>query len=323
MSYSVVVPTVGRESLRVLLHALLTAVGEGPGPAPHEIIVVDDRPRPGAPLPLPPPVDGLEIRVLRSGGRGPAAARNTGWRAAATEWVAFLDDDVVPEPGWPARLAADLANLPSTVAGSQGGVTVPLPDDRRPTDWERGTAGLADADWITADMAYRRGVLAELGGFDERFRRAYREDADLALRALDAGHRLVRGTRQVTHPVRPAGFWASVRAQAGNADDILMWRVHGRGWRTRAGEGRGLLREHLLATAASTLTLAATLVALSTPRERKPAKLSSRASARTGLPTRATHTAQDRLPLWGGRLGRADSPGVRELATATALVSGG
>ena len=28
-------------------------------------------------------------------GRGPAAARNAGWRAAAaTEWVAFLDDDV-------------------------------------------------------------------------------------------------------------------------------------------------------------------------------------------------------------------------------------
>lgn len=145
----------------------------------------------------------------------------------------------MPEPGWPARLAADLAALPPEAAGSQGRVTVPLPDDRPPTDWERNTAGLADADWITADMAYRRRVLAGLGGFDERFRRAYREDADLALRALDAGHALVRGERRVTHPVRPAGFWASVRAQAGNADDVLMWRVHGTSWRTRAGEGRG------------------------------------------------------------------------------------
>lgn len=260
MSHTVVVPTIGRESLRATLRALLASLENGPGPAPHEIIVVDDRPAPGAPLPLPPS-EGPVIRVIRSGGRGPAAARNAGWRAAATEWIAFLDDDVVPGPGWPARLAADLADLPPGVGGSQGRVTVPLPDDRPPTDWERNTAALAGADWITADMAYRRRVLAGLGGFDERFRRAYREDADLALRALDAGHGLVLGERRVTHPVRPAGFWASVRAQAGNADDVLMWRVHGPSWRTRAGEGRGLLRRHVLTTAAGLLALAAVPVA--------------------------------------------------------------
>ena len=42
------------------------------------------------------------------------------------------------------------------------------------------------ASWITADMTYRRSALAEVGGFDERFPRAFREDADLALR-LQAG----------------------------------------------------------------------------------------------------------------------------------------
>ncbi|MUN40861.1 HAD-IIIA family hydrolase [Actinomadura litoris] len=261
MSCTVVIPTIGRASLRVTLDALLTALEHGPGPAPHEIIVVDDRPGPGAPLPLPPSA-GHGVRVIRSGGRGPAAARNAGWRAATTEWVAFLDDDVVPEPAWPARLAADLAGLPPRVAGSQGRLTVPLPEDRRPTDWERCTAALAGADWITADMAYRRGVLAALGGFDERFRRAYREDADLALRVLDAGHGLVAGDRRLRHPVRPAGFWASVRAQAGNADDVLMRRVHGPGWRERAGEGRGLLRRHAATTAAGLLALAAAPAAL-------------------------------------------------------------
>ncbi|XRQ14953.1 HAD-IIIA family hydrolase [Actinomadura welshii] len=258
-----VIPTIGRESLRVTLHALFAGEpgepGE-PGGAPHEhlreIIVVDDRPAPGAPLPLPPSA-GPEIRVIRSGGRGPAAARNAGWRAAGTEWVAFLDDDVVPEPGWAARLAADLAGLAPHVGGSQGRVTVPPPEGRAPTDWERNTAALAGAEWITADMAYRRGVLAGAGGFDERFRRAYREDADLALRVMDAGHGLVVGERRVTHPVRPAGFWASVRAQAGNADDVLMWRVHGSSWRERAGEGRGMLRRHVLTTAAAVLAAGA------------------------------------------------------------------
>jgi HAD superfamily hydrolase (TIGR01662 family) len=248
VTYSVVVPTIGRPSLRVLIEALTT----GDGPAPAEIIVVDDRVRPHAAV-YPRP----GIRVLRSGGRGPAAARNAGWRAATAEWVVFLDDDVVPAPGWRSQVAADLAGLPAEVAGSQGTVEVPLPTGRRPTDWERNTAGLAGASWITADMAYRRSALAETGGFDERFRRAYREDADLALRVAAAGHRLVRGARRVTHPVRPAGFWASVRAQAGNADDVLMRRLHGPGWRDRAGEHRGRFPWHVATTAAGLTALAA------------------------------------------------------------------
>ncbi|GLW67396.1 haloacid dehalogenase [Actinomadura rubrobrunea] len=254
--YTVVIPTVGRASLRTLLDALLDAAAADPGGAPAEILVVDDRARPGAPLPLPSAA-GRDLRVLRSGGRGPAAARNVGWRAAATEWAAFLDDDVVPAPDWTAKAAADLADQPGDVGGSQGAVAVPPPEGRRPTDWERGTAGLADASWITADMAYRRRVLAEVGGFDERFRRAYREDADLALRVMAAGHRLVRGARTVTHPVRPAGFWTSVRAQAGNADDVLMRRLHGRDWRRRAGETPGRFRRHLLTTASGLLAAAA------------------------------------------------------------------
>ena len=51
---------------------------------------------------------------------------------------------------------------------------MPLPDGRRPTDWERSTAGLQDARWATADMAFARGALEAVGGFDERFPRAYR-----------------------------------------------------------------------------------------------------------------------------------------------------
>src|SRR5262249_47377148 len=32
--------------------------------------------------------------------RGPAAARNTGWRAARTALIAFVDADCEPQPGW-------------------------------------------------------------------------------------------------------------------------------------------------------------------------------------------------------------------------------
>lgn len=243
---SIVIPTIGRESLGRLLSALAAER--------DRVIVVDDRPGPAEPL-----QGAAEVTVLRSGGRGPAAARNMGWRAAQTPWVVFLDDDVLPDPGWLSVLAADLhAAEQARAAGSQGVITVPHPRDRRPTDDERRTLGLADARWITADMAYRRTVLVETGGFDERFRRAYREDSDLALRITLAGHRIVRGLRRSTHPVAADPGWAgSVRAQIGNRDNALMRRKHGRRWRRLIGEGPGRLPAHVATTAAGVAGIAA------------------------------------------------------------------
>src|SRR3954470_9973414 len=242
---TVVVPTIGRPSLDVLLDALATAAG----PRPAELVLVDDRP---TGVPLEPERPGLPpVRVVRTGGGGPAAARNLGWRTAHTSWIAFLDDDVVPDPDWYEKLADDLAALPADVAGTQGRVRVPLPEGRRPTDWERGTAGLTTSAWITADLAYRRAALAAVGGFDERFPRAFREDSDLALRVMDTGSTLTRGRRWTTHPVRPVDRWVSVRVQAGNADDVLMRRLHGPTWRERADAAVGRRPRHLAVNAAA------------------------------------------------------------------------
>jgi len=240
MSFDVVVPTVGRKSLVRLLEAL---AGGSPG-VPGRVLVVDDRRDRGRPLPL----SGFQAEVIPGRAAGPAAARNLGWRRARSEWVAFLDDDVVPGPAWVADLLADLNGLPREVAATQGRIVVPMPAGRRPTDWERNVRGLETARWATADMAYRREVLAEVGGFDERFPRAYREDADLGLRVVAAGYRIVRGRRVVSHPVRPAGRFVSVRLQAGNADDVLMRALHGRGWRERAGVPAGRRPRHLVVT---------------------------------------------------------------------------
>ena len=181
-------------------------------------------------------------------GRRAGGGRNLGWRRASAEWVAFLDDDVVPGPSWLGALARDLDGLGPEVAASQGRVRVPMPAGRRPTDWERNVQGLETAQWATADMAYRRSVLEEVGGFDERFPRAYREDADLGLRVVRAGHRIVVGDRVVLHPVRAAGWSVSLRLQAGNADDVLMRALHGPGWRAAAGVPRGRRGRHLAVT---------------------------------------------------------------------------
>lgn len=261
----VVVPTLGRPSLSLLLDALARTEQAAPGTSVlGHVYLVDDRPGGRGRLAVDGMADVLagRVHVLAGPGTGPAAARNAGWRRSGAPWVAFLDDDVVPSPTWAADLGTDLVGLALDVAASQGRIRVPLPEDRRPTDWERNVAGLAQARWITADLACRVAALDAVGGFDERFPRAYREDADLAVRLMRGGWRLEQGRRQTTHPVGPSRPWVSVSRQAGNADDALMAALHGRGWRREVGAPGGRLRRHL----AVTLAGAGALVGLATGR---------------------------------------------------------
>jgi hypothetical protein len=256
MNVSVVIPSVGRPSLAGVLSALTP-------PGAVEVLVVDDRRPAWGPLPTGP----SPARVLTGGGVGPAAARNLGWRVARHPWVVFLDDDVVPDPDWLRRLDADL-DVPADVGGVQGRIRVPLPADRRPTDWERTTHGLSRGKWITADMAYRREALAAVGGFDERFPRAYREDAELAYRVTRAGWRLIVGRRWVTHPVRAEGRCVSLRAQRGNADDALLRRLYGRRWRRIVDVPPGRRARHAAATVAGAAALACGAAAARSGRRR-------------------------------------------------------
>lgn len=245
--FDVVIPTIGRPSLA----ALLNSIAGVQGPLPQRIVLVDDRRDASSPLTLDDVDAQLRERVaiVRGKAIGPAAARNSGWHVCDAPWIAFLDDDVIVRENWLELLVSDIQSLQAGDAGSQGNVHVPLPKDRAPTDWERNVGGLASSAWITADMVYRRAVLEQLGGFDERFRRAYREDADFALRVFAAGYTIARGSRSIDHPVRPADSWVSVRLQAGNADDVLMSAIHGKRWRERASAPPGRWPYHLATVA--------------------------------------------------------------------------
>jgi HAD superfamily hydrolase (TIGR01662 family) len=55
--------------------------------------------------------------------------------------------------------------------------------------------------------------------------------------------------------VRPVDRWVSLRVQAGNADDVLMRRLHGRNWRERADAPLGRRPQHLAVTAAGVAAL--------------------------------------------------------------------
>lgn len=253
---TIVIPTIGRPSLGILLEAL--AKQEDTLTVP--VIVVDDRAdatdRPLSPSELDP-TRTLDLRVLTTGGRGPAGARNLGWRHTRTPWVTFLDDDVVTPPEWAGLLATDLVTAErGGYVGSQARILVPRPDGRRPTDDEQGTIGLETSAFITADMSYRRSALVDVGGFDERFRRAFREDSDIALRLGADRDLIAQGERATMHPVKHGDLWFSVRQQQGNADDRLMRRLHGRGWRRRARAPLGRLPQQIAITGAGAVALA-------------------------------------------------------------------
>ena len=105
-------------------------------------------------------------------------------------------------------------------------------------------------------MAYRRTALVETGGFDERFPRAFREDADLALRTVRNGYAIAWGERVTTHPLASSTNWRnglidSLTDQAGNADNALMRAKYGRRWRSLIGTTPGRTGRHLITSAAA------------------------------------------------------------------------
>lgn len=188
MKVSVCVATYRRPArLARLLEAL---AAQEPPPGGFEVVVADDGSPPGdgvtevlekarAGFPVP-----LGWATL-PGNRGRAAARNEAWRRARGEWVAFTDDDCRPSPTWLAALVAAAAGEVSVVQGR----TEPDPDGAHLLDHPLARS-LRIAGWTgryeTANIAYRRSLLEDLGGFDPALAGSG-EDTDLGWRAAAAG----------------------------------------------------------------------------------------------------------------------------------------
>ena len=196
------------DRVRRLLDHLLALDG---GP-PAEVIVVDDGSTDDTVRVVTDFAQGHPwaqlLRVDRS--RGPAHARNLGWRQATSSYIAFTDDDCRPAPGWLQALLAGHAADADVVQGP----TLADPDEY--------DARTALSHWIsverpsfrfeTCNISYRRELLERLDGFDEGFGTSrggapYGEDADLGWRATDLGASFVfTPDALVVHDVVSDGF---------------------------------------------------------------------------------------------------------------------
>jgi cellulose synthase/poly-beta-1,6-N-acetylglucosamine synthase-like glycosyltransferase len=152
---------------------------------------------------------------------GPARARNLGWRAAVGEIIAFTDDDCIPQRDWLKNGLAAIENMD----GISGQVIVPLGNE--PTDYELNARGLEHSEFVTANCFYRKSALEEVGGFDERFTSAWREDTDLFFSLLENGYALGHEPAAVViHPIRPASWGVSLRQQQKNQFNALLYKKH-------------------------------------------------------------------------------------------------
>lgn len=207
-SISVVVPCFDRIPLleRTLRACMAQQAPDGVG---WEIVVADNHPdrlAAGMVAGLTSPVP---LRHVPAGSRNIAQARNLGIAAAHGAFIAFVDDDEAPEPGWLAahwnclqRTGADAAFGPKypVFEGGQAPDWDPdgafyttdfrLPDDAeiRPLDWWPPQArGLGTGN----SMLRRATCLPGPAPFDEEFGRAGGEDSMLLLGLAKQGRRFV------------------------------------------------------------------------------------------------------------------------------------
>jgi GT2 family glycosyltransferase len=189
---------------------------------------------------------------------GPARARNAGWRRARGPIIAFTDDDCIADRSW---LREAIAAMHSGADALSGRVAMPLPET--PTDYERDAAGLAAAEFVTANCCCRKTALEAVGGFDERFSMAWREDSDLQFSLLSLGFRIDQAPRAVVvHPIRPARFGVSLWQQRKSVFNCLLRRKHPDLYRARIAAFPAMYYAIVAALAAALVGLALGQIAI-------------------------------------------------------------
>lgn len=164
-----------------------------------------------------------------SGEHGPAAARNAGWRAALGQIIAFTDDDTLPTESW---LTTGVSAFKKNTAGVSGKIVMPILTI--PTDYERDAAGLERSEFVTANCFYRRNALESVGGFDTRFKVAWREDTDLFFSMLERHYEMERSEEAVViHPIRKASWGISLKQQKKSLYNALLYKKHPKLYRER------------------------------------------------------------------------------------------
>jgi glycosyltransferase involved in cell wall biosynthesis len=202
---SVVIPTYNRSAL--LRSAVLSVLGQDPA-LPFEVIIVDNNSQDDTAAMVQALVreHPERLRYLFEQEQGNAHARNCGVRSAAGAIVAFIDDDVTVAGDWLPTLVRAFAARPDL--SFVGGRVLPRWTEPPPS-WLTAEhwSPLALLDYgpdeliidsgaartlLTANIAFRRGVFDDIGGFSPALQRVTdrigsMEDTEFLLRVCRSG----------------------------------------------------------------------------------------------------------------------------------------
>ena len=133
------------------------------------------------------------LRVIHNTeNRACAAAWNHGFAASTTDWILFLNNDVVTPRGWLENLVAFAEQSGADIACpalGEGELDYDLADYAAKFMARMRAVVRPGIDGGVCFLVHRR-VFASIGGFDENFRKGGNEDLDFFWRARDAGFRL-------------------------------------------------------------------------------------------------------------------------------------
>lgn len=185
----------------------------------REVIFVDD----GSTDDTVAIVGEFPVKLIRGEGRGAAAARNIGWQAADHPLIWFVDSDCVVEPDALSLLLDHLSDASVAAVGGSYGIMNPASLLARLIHEEIVERHLAMGERVdflaSFNVIYRREVLCELEGFDERYLKA--QDAELSFRVLSAGYHLAFERRSLVKHYHPSKWFSYFRTQRQQG----YWRV--------------------------------------------------------------------------------------------------
>jgi len=198
-----------------------------------EVIVVDDGSLDGTSEWLATQAWPFRLLALRQENAGPAAARNAGIRRASSEFILFLDDDVVPEP----ELVAEhlRSHEQSTTSLVVLGPMLSLPHYVQPwVAWEQvqlekqyramecGDFAPTFRQFWTGNASVRREHLIQANLFDVTLKRG--EDVDLGLRLanLGVGYQFNPRARGLHHAERSLASFCKAHASYGEMEVALF-----------------------------------------------------------------------------------------------------
>jgi len=198
LDVSVVVPTYNRRE--IVIRSLETLFSQDFSSSRFEIVVVVDGSSDGTAVALQALAPVCGFRVIEQENRGPAAARNTGYRAAKSDLILFLDDDMQCDAG---LLSAHFRAHQKLGPVAAFGALFPSSDSKANLASEcfKREIGAFHArhlidpetrwkvtDCVFSNASIPREILVKAGGFDEQFR--MREDLELGIRLRESGVRM-------------------------------------------------------------------------------------------------------------------------------------